>query len=408
MDIKQRIKQIALSLLVGASPMATNAQTHEPQESTDNPVEYKQVPTSQDKFSMSAENSHQTVMSTHHQTGEIEAFETASDNIIKGIRELKQNPSKYAYKYIPASQDNFWEVATGAVKIIKEPQYQNNKFYQELCRFYDNTKGKDVDLNDPTIRKIFLACKKITKNHTELAENSDGTYNEQSYLLGIDAKAFYRLTQNAPISFHTFCKKLYDNQDRFKMLDSKDAPQAEKLAEQLLREKLDAYNISSQDTSFCYTNFKSAVYTNDLDNEWNDWNLQLHISPQQLDSADGKYCPTAIIKAHELGHIMQKMPGAREEKNELAELAPTIELIVMQDIVYKKINNIPLSEEVKYPESPEAGINMGKIANTFRTIKEKNNLRSYEDVLLTPEAGRAINTFETQNIAANILSPNVR
>ena len=47
--------------------------------------------------------------------------------------------------------------------------------------------------------------------------------------------------------------------------------------------------------------------------------------------------------------------------------------------------------------SSETGINNGKIANTFREIKEKYNFRSYEDVLLTQEAQKSINMFITQN-----------
>lgn len=73
----------------------------------------------------------------------------------------------------------------------------------------------------------------------------------------------------------------------------------------------------------------------------------------------------------------------------------------MQDMIYKKMNNIPLEQEVHYPTTSEK-INLGRIANTFRAIKEKNNFRSYEDVLLTPEANSCINAFMT---ASNVQQP---
>ena len=195
-----------------------------------------------------------------------------------------------------------------------------------------------------------------------------------------------------------FCEQLYNDDSRFKMLNAKDALYAEKLAEQLLADKLNTYHISPQDTTFMYNDFRTAVFTYDTDNEWNDWRLQLNIALNQLDGTNGKYCPVAVIKAHELGHIMQTMPGDKENNvAELAELAPTIELIVMQDIIYKKMKGIPLEQEVKYPMSSKTGINNGKIANTFRVIKEKYGFRSYEDVLLTQEAQKSIKMFMTQN-----------
>jgi hypothetical protein len=186
------------------------------------------------------------------------------------------------------------------------------------------------------------------------------------------------------------------------MLSKKDAPLAEPIADRLLGEKLKAYDITPKDTTFSYTeNFASNVYTYDADNEANNWKQHINIDTQELSGVDGKYCPISVVKAHELGHIMQTLPGTKENDfnaTVLAELAPTIELIAMQDEVYKEIHNIPLNEEVIYPTSSDPPLpNLGKIANTFRSIKQRHNLRSYEDVLLTKEASIAINKF-TQNI----------
>ncbi len=204
---------------------------------------------------------------------------------------------------------------------------------------------------------------------------------------------------------------LYNTDARFYLLSKEDAALAEPIANRLLEEKLTPYNIAPKDTTFDYCDFKSAVFTYDADNKANNWNLHLLIEKKQLNGSEDAYCPLAIIKAHELGHIMQKMPGTEEDsfkEGTLAELAPTIELIVMQDIIYKEIHNIPLNQEVNYPQTDKSPLpNLGKIANTFRSIKEKHNLRSYEDVLLTKEASVAINQF-TQNLNIKEIMDNIK
>lgn len=379
MDIKQRIKKIVLSLLVGTSPLSVSAQT---------------------SASPANERAVDNMETVHHRRTSAADKNTVNHSLSDRV----ENHEEYEeYKYIPESKEDFLNMAQRAVEILQNSADKDNEFGNKLCAFYDGIKEKEFDLNDPMVRKTFLAYKKIVKKGGLSLENKEGQYNEQSYLLGIDAESFRQLKQTASPNTRAFCEQIYCG-DIFKMLDVKDAPQAEKIAEQLLREKLEAYRVSAQDTSFIYGDFKSAVFINDIDNEWNDWSLQLYIDPKQLDGKDGLYCPLAIVKAHELGHIMQRMPGDKANYGEkLTELAPTIDMIDMMDKVYKTIHNIPLAEEVNYSAASKE-INFGKIANTFREIKEKNNLRSYEDVMLTPEAKRAVNMFVTNEAASNAMS----
>ncbi len=384
MNIKQRLKTLGLTFLLSASSLNSKAQNTEPVSADPMPqtsVEQILSPIMDERISGMLDEGEKAKVCRD--------FFTMEETI------KKEKDSHYTY--IPKSQEDFSEMAEKAINIINKVD-PDNKFGQKLISFYNENKDKEVNLDDPLIRKSFLAFKKIVKRGGGTStSNKAGEYNETSYLLGIDAKAFHQLNQEANSYMKAFCNQIYSDDSRFKMLDVKDAPQAEKIAEQLLADKLNAYHISPQDTSFQYSNFKSAVFTNDVDNEWNDWKLQLDIVPNEL-KAKGRYCPLAVVKAHELGHIMQKLPGEKENYgDELVELAPTIELIVMQDIIYKKMNGIPLEQEVKYQMSSETGINNGKIANTFREIKEKYNLRSYEDVLLTQEAKKSINMFMTQN-----------
>ncbi len=385
MNIKQRLKTLGLTFLLGASSLNSKAQNTEPVPADPMPqtsVEQISSPTMDESISVMLDDGE---MARH------------ADSFFMMEEAIKKEKHSH-YAYIPKSQEDFSEMAEKAINIINKVD-PDNKFGQKLISFYNENKDNEVNLDDPLIRKSFLAFKKIVKRgRITSTSNNAGKYNETSYLLGIDAKAFHQLNQEANSYMKAFCNQIYSDDSRFKMLDVKDAPQAEKIAEQLLADKLNAYHISPQDTSFQYSNFKSAVFTNDADNEWNDWGLQLYIVPNELKETKGRYCPLAVVKAHELGHIMQRLPGEKENYGaELVELAPTIELIVMQDIIYKKMNGIPLEQEVKYQMSSETGINNGKIANTFREIKEKYNLRSYEDVLLTQEAKKSINMFMTQN-----------
>ncbi len=376
MNIKQRIKNIGLSLLLSASPLASSAQT-----------EAKSVNESSNK---------ETVINPKERDRELE--------LVLGNK-ARYNRKNKKYTYIPLSKDDFLNMAQRAVEILQNTT-EKNDLCDKLCSFYENIKDKEIDLDDPVIRKTFLAYKKIVKTGKLSADSRSGIYDEQSYLLGIDAKSFHKLTKTASNNVRNFCEQIYSS-DVFKMINNKDAPEAEKIAEQLLKEKLEAYNIAAQDTSFSYNALISAVYLCDLDNEFNNWNLQLSINSNQFDATKGVYCPLAIVKAHELGHIMQIMPGAQKDYSErLAELAPTLDMIDMLDKVYKKIHNIPLEEEVDYSFA-STKVDFGKIANTFRNIKKEKNLRSYEDVLLTPEANKAINKFVTQKIAMNNLSKSI-
>lgn len=382
MNIKQKIKAMGLTILLGTSSYNANAQS---QESPDSPKEPD--------------------VELKHDAPQVQRDDMSSSFARTMSFSGNAQMQNREYTYIPKSSADFHLTAEKAIKILEKTPHDANDFYGKLVSFYNQNKDKEIDLNSPLVRKTFLAFKKIVKHDGVLpASENLGKYYEQSYLLGIDAAAFLQLTQEATPNTLAFCRQLYNNENRFKMIDAKDASQAEKIAEQLLKDKLDAYHITAADTTFQYSNdFRTAVFVNDVDNEWNSWSLSLYVDPGQLNGKDGKYCPLAIQKAHELGHIMQRMPGDKDERNDLFELAPTIELIVMQDIVYKQMRGIPLEQEVQYPSSSANEVNMGKVANTFRTIKEKHGLNSYEDVLLTPEAKREINRFMTQNSSITMM-----
>ena len=86
---------------------------------------------------------------------------------------------------------------------------------------------------------------------------------------------------------------------------------------------------------------------------------------------------------------MRKISEQEFNNTKFAELAPTIDLIVRQDEIYKQIHNIPLNQKVAYPHSvliAGNSVEIGEIANTFRQIKQKYNFDNFEQVLLTKDA----------------------
>ena len=391
MNIKDKLKTFGLAYLLGLSPLSSSAQ-----DTTDDASSAPLI-----------ENTHSVSKET-------------------------------LYSYIPSSLEHYHETCQkGLLALTNETIPEELKtMYQGFIKFYEENKENKLSLNDPMVRKSFLAFKKLAKyealnnfdhitpsiaaqKHFEqegdlphYTEYKKGYYNEFSKLLGADAQSFHQTTNKFDPKFVAFCSVLYETNDRFKMLSKEDSNLAEPIATRLLSKKLQSYNITPKDTTFQYmTDFQSVVYTYDDDTRANNWEKQVVIDPTHLNGDNGLYCPLSIIKAHELGHIMQSMPGTKENsfaENSLAELAPTIELIVMQDMVYKEIHNIPLEKEVTYPSSPDTPLpNLGKIANTFRSIKEQHNFKSYEDVLLTKEATLAINRF-TQNIDEQEILSNIK
>lgn len=349
-----------------------------------------------------------------------------------------QSTNETPYSYTPTSIKHYHETCQKGLSALANdtiPEELKN-MYQNFVNYYEENKEKDIDLNDPMVRKSFLAFKKIAKyealndfaritpsiaaqKHFEFEghlphyeEYKKGHYNEFSKLLGIDAKSFHQTSTKQDPKFIAFTEVLYAEPTKFNILSKEDAPLAEPIADRLLGEKLKAYDITPKDTTFSYSDFfQSVTWTYDIDNQANNWEKHINIDTKQLSGVDGKYCPISVVKAHELGHIMQAMPGHKEKEDNLhnlAELAPTIELIVMQDQIYKEIHNIPLKEEVSYPISKESNLpNLGKIANTFRSIKQRHNLRSYEDVLLTKDAAIAINKF-AHNINVDEINNNIK
>lgn len=307
-------------------------------------------------------------------------------------------------QFIPKNEGEYRKMLTKAMREHPLKELTETSADGERYKYYENLyttckkilKQSEIDLRDPENLKVYLACRKICKRGFEIvADTRLGLFDERSPLLGADSKTFYefvkKVTSNKELEqlYRNFYSLIYDaNNGVYKMIPIKDREQAEKIAKEIYKQKLEEYEVNPESVIFdedSSLDFQgTATYTYDADDNYNDWTLHVVIYTQQLDGHDeSKYCALFVVKSHELGHVMQTTPGINELLTDkligfLTELAPTIETIVLQDEIYKTIHKIPLKEKINY----NTKICLGDIANRFRELKQELGCRSFEEVLL--------------------------
>ena len=267
----------------------------------------------------------------------------------------------------------------------KEVKYYYSKILNEA------NKQKEIDATNPQTRKHYLALKKLVKHKGNVSINIlPGYFDEKSPFLGEHSQFYIKLEENNSPNLENFTKSIYTNANsnaRFFMIPKEDKEQADALADEMLKKELDKYNTTSEAIFDPPLFANNVTYCYDSDTRYDDWKLRMILNREIPEG----YCPFAIIKLHELGHVRQMIPGISNkllQKRKFVELAPTIDLIVRQDEIYKTLHNIPLKEEISYPKKiifNNSAINLGEIANTFRKIKATHNFDNFEQVMLTPE-----------------------
>jgi len=296
-------------------------------------------------------------------------------------------------QFQPKSLQDFVDVMNEAKAVFDKVHLSEevNSYYKK--RFSDIQSLDTIDLKDSSVLKSFLAFKKLIKYKDEVSiEKKADFFDETSPFLGeysqyheqLKNKSFYLVLEDA----------LYRPEITFYMIPQEDREKANALGDEMLRSELAKYNTTPEEIfSEPVDYFKSVTNCCDIDNPYNDWSLQICLDNQKSQIEGEEYAPLGVVALHELGHVRQTMPGLSEhefnKKGTLAELAPTIDLIVRQDEIYKKIHNIPLEQKVAYPKQVLIADNpfeIGEIANTFRQIKQKYNFDNFEQVLLTKDA----------------------
>lgn len=266
-------------------------------------------------------------------------------------------------------------------------------YYNEI--FLRINSEQDIDLKDPDILKCFLALKKLVKYKDKVSlKIKPGYFNELSPFLGEYNRFYAQLNKTNSIALKRFCDELYKADARFHMIPIEDRKKANVLADEMLKKELQKYGTNPEDTFGKPTSdYRNVVHCYDIDNDYNDWTLHVCLDGGLSQEHGEKYAPFGIIALHELGHVRQTLPGVSEKDFEnnkkFAELGPTIDLIVRQDEIYKKIHNIPIEQDVIYPNCVQINgvmYNLGEIANRFRQIQKKYGFDNFEQTLLTTDA----------------------
>ena len=302
--------------------------------------------------------------------------------------------------FIPQSEADFKLMVKGAQFLL-----QSNDFPPEIKTHYlkffkglDLTQPQDID--DPKNRRIYLAAKKLLKyKENTPIQTAPGKFDENMDYVGQTAHDCDRLKdlylRNE--SYQALYEGIYngdENKARFSMIPMEDKAKADEMAEKLFDEFLLKNGVSRSELPPEMTDlWHSCLCCNSVDNEWNNWNLQINLDSDLSDSKGEQYCPITTIASHELMHVFQTRPGISESDFQNTgnhnELAPTLFLIEQQDLIYKQIHNIPLHFEVDYPKKfviQGKEVNPGALANFFRQLKKDNPTLSYEALLTTPEA----------------------
>ena len=309
--------------------------------------------------------------------------------------------------FIPQSESEFKLMVKSAQFLLQNGELSPEVRTHYLMFFKGLDLNQPQDIDNPKNRRIFLAAKKLLKyKENAPIQTKAGNFDENMAYVGQTADDCDKLKNIylGNTAYHALYEGIYNNEQslaKFSMIPPEDKEKADAIAEKLFDEFLFKNGVSRSELPPEMTDsWRSVIHCNSLDNPWNDWTLQMNLDQNLSDKKGDEYCPLPTIATHELMHIFQTRPGISEEdfKNNLPhiELAPTLFLIEQQDLIYKKIHNIPLHFEVDYPQKfviQGKEVNPGALANFFRQLKKDNPTLSYEALLTTPEAQEYIQTL---------------
>lgn len=299
-------------------------------------------------------------------------------------------------------QINLFNLLQEALQYIAKMTPTEQKKYANFIAGIRYNRDGSPDINNFNTQKAFLALKKVVKHKGQIPSYAQlGRHDENFTLLGVYNAQYrnfrHRIADDPSLEtiMNNFYNEIYLSGMAWKMLSEYEVTQGEKYAVQILDAEMERYGVEDRHLLYRETDYDTIAYyspflsnqvtTMDVDNNINDWHLQLDIDAKGRIIIDGviKHQIKELIILHELYHIKQAMPGRCMDKQRdfFVELGAILHLIVCSDEVYKKIYGIDLDGTINY------GLNfdMGRLANTFREVKAKYNLETYEEAMLTTE-----------------------
>ena len=339
-----------------------------------------------------------TASQTKHSTKETLSYYKNRDNLspVFGLQEehdINKKDSRYNLTDVSQLDELVYKYQNNRSKLSETEQIHYDNLISNYKDLISQIPSNDICTN-LEVRKIFLALKKLDKydyDSSKFPGLSVGSLDETSKILGVYSEDFSNLESllSQDELYAEAMRNFYDfiyQSSNFCVLLNDDKNKVAELASNMLDEECAMYGEDKSKIVKIQDHFeRSATYISDCDNEWNNWELQVVIYDKGIDS-EGEYLPLDLVALHELYHVKQFAPGIAENSpSDFCEIGASIDTLVRSDEIHKKINGIDISDVVEYPVTLNNSVNLGTLANEFRSIKEKYHFENYEQVLITPE-----------------------
>jgi hypothetical protein len=203
-----------------------------------------------------------------------------------------------------------------------------------------------------------------------------------------------------------FQKAIYEN-DLIYLIPQEHRAKADRLAGDIYGNYLKKYQAAGvrPDNAVEFTNSKfraGVTYLCDVENRWNTWNMHAIVEAEGW-TKNGCYLPAAITALHEVMHI-EETPSGMSKRNwdsrPLTEILPALTTIISVDAINKRIQGIPLGNEVNYGKSISWGgkqVDVGQLANFYRALVEKYG--SVCKAVASPESLALIDSHHVERAA---------
>lgn len=182
-----------------------------------------------------------------------------------------------------------------------------------------------------------------------------------------------------------------------KMIPVKDSIEANKIAEELYIEFCEKHDVDPAKQLYFNSSYGGSMQMDELDDT-----KFAFINVGEVTTSGDYYNPTYVTAMHEINHLQRVSPDRDSYRyvgdriaEALDEIPTKINEVINKDYIYKKINNIPLEEEVQYPEKINSdyneGVSIGLVANTFRKLLEE--YETVEECLMSPEGEEFVKEY---------------
>ncbi len=333
------------------------------------------------------------------------------------------------YNHSAKDGKNYWNVVNQGLNIIKKLDTNSNLSKDEILMYKKvacdmladvkiiNGVIANPDLSDAETMKSFLFFEKVVRykdNYKKIFADEPGVYNEQDDLFGRNYKDCYALIKKAKNNpgVVKFADALYNDASRF-IISKEDSVKANEISRFILKKWLQNNNLKS-DNLYEAADVDDDNMTNKVAfylKRGNDLRIKLKIDSTG-DLGDGCYSPVGVTVIHELLHVTQKKPSSnqdfRENANIIEELGPTLNSLVLDDMIYKTMHKIPMNNVVNYGdlEIGKTKVPVGELAVWFRKMCEKYPRQSIDKVLCEDEVFDTLVKIGNQE-KVNLLNKNI-